>query len=149
MKVVLQRVLNASVSVNGAEIARIDKGFMALVGVFNGDTLHDVKVLSDKTANLRVFSDENGKMNKSIQDENGEILVVSNFTLCANCKHGRRPSFEKSSNPKNAKYLYETYGAYLSEFNIKNVKYGIFGENMEINIKNDGPVTIILDSKEL
>ena len=107
MKVVLQRVLSASVSVKGTEIAKIDKGFIALVGVFYGDTLHDVKVLSDKTANLRVFSDDNGKMNKSIQDENGEILVVSNFTLCANCKHGRRPSFEKASSPKDAKYLYE------------------------------------------
>ena len=149
MKVVLQRVLNACVKVDGELIGSIEMGFLLLVGVENGDTKSDADVLADKIFGLRVFEDENGKMNLPISDIDGEILAISQFTLLADCRKGRRPSFINAAVPDIANPLYEYFCERLVQNGARSVKRGIFGADMKVSLVNDGPVTIVLDSKEL
>ena len=149
MKAVIQRVKHSSVTVDGNLISKIDNGFMILLGVMDGDTKEDADKLIKKIPYLRIFEDENGKMNLSLLDTDGEILLVSQFTLCADCSHGRRPSFINSAPPKEANELYEYVADELKKAGVKDVKTGVFGADMKVDLLNDGPVTIILDSKEL
>ncbi|MBO4339499.1 MAG: D-tyrosyl-tRNA(Tyr) deacylase [Clostridia bacterium] len=146
MRAVIQRVLNSSVTVDGETVGRIDKGYMVLLGVLEGDTESEAELLARKTALLRVFEDENGKMNLSVLDVGGEILAVSQFTLCADTKKGNRPSFTPSAEPSEAKRLYEVYCEQLKANGVKNVEKGVFGADMKVSLVNDGPVTICLDT---
>ena len=149
MKAVIQRVKYASVTIGGELYSKIDNGFMILLGVCEGDTKQDADKLVKKIPVLRIFEDENGKMNKSCLDTDGSMLVVSQFTLCADCSHGRRPSFISSAPPDEANALYEYLCQELSKAGVKQVKTGVFGADMQVELLNDGPVTIILDSREL
>lgn len=149
MKAVLQRVANANVKVDNKIIGEINGGLMILLGVWENDTKEDADKLIKKIPYLRIFEDENEKMNLSCLDVNGEILVVSQFTLCADCSHGRRPSFIQSAPPKEANELYEYFVDELKKSGISKVQTGEFGADMKVSLLNDGPVTIILDSKEL
>lgn len=149
MKVVLQRVSSAKVEVNNSITGQIGKGFMLLLGVENGDTEKDADVLASKISNLRIFTDNNDKMNLSLSDVKGQVLVVSNFTLCADCSHGRRPGFFNAARPDTANPLYEYFCKKLLENGVEKVEKGIFGADMLVSIENDGPVTLILNSKEL
>lgn len=146
MKVVLQRVKYGKVTVDNKVISEIDEGIVLLWGIQKGDSSQDVDVLTHKIGNLRIFSDEFNKMNKSIQDINGEILLVSQFTLLANTSKGNRPSFLDAESPETAIELLKYVFKKLSDYGI--VKQGIFGEDMKVTIHNDGPVTIILESKK-
>lgn len=146
MKAVIQRVKRADVVVDGKTVGEIGKGFLVLLGVVEGDTEKEAEILASKTAKLRIFEDENEKMNLSLTDVDGEALVVSQFTLCADCKKGNRPSFTPSAAPEIANTLYEKYSALLLENGIKNVENGVFGADMQVSLVNDGPVTIILDT---
>ena len=148
MKAVIQRVTNASVVVEGKEIGAIDNGFLILLGVCEGDTAEDADILARKTANLRVFEDEAGKMNKSLLDLGYSTLVISQFTLCADCKKGNRPSFIKAAKPGEAIPLYELYMEKLRENGVENVQHGEFGADMKVSLLNDGPVTILYDTNE-
>ena len=149
MKAVLQRVTHAQVVVDGELISNIEKGFMILLGVGNDDTKEDADVLSKKISGMRVFEDENGKMNLSLTDIGGSILCISQFTLYADCRKGRRPSFINAGAPDMANELYEYFCERIKNDGIADVKKGIFGADMKVSLLNDGPVTIILDSKEL
>ena len=149
MKAVIQRVLQSDVKIDGRIAGEIGKGYMILLGVVDGDSKEDADKLIKKIPVLRIFEDENGKMNLSCLDVGGEILVISQFTLCADCSHGRRPSFTKSAPPSEANALYEYFVEGLKAAGIKNVQTGEFGADMKVSLINDGPVTIILDSKEL
>jgi len=146
MKVVLQRAKYGKVTVDNKVISEIDEGIVLLWGIQKGDSSQDVDVLTHKIGNLRIFSDEFNKMNKSIQDINGEILLVSQFTLLANTSKGNRPSFVEAESPETAIELLKYVFKKLSDYGI--VKQGIFGEDMKVTIHNDGPVTIILESKK-
>ena len=148
MRAVIQRVLNASLFVEGKEISNIGKGAIIFLGVGEEDQESDAQKLVLKISKLRIYEDENGKMNKNINDYGGEILLVSQFTLYADCKNGNRPSFTQAKNPKEAKELYFKVQKLLENENIA-VKMGVFGADMKIEVLNDGPVTIILDSKDL
>lgn len=149
MKAVIQRVTHASVKVNGETVGSCGQGFLILLGVMAGDDEKEADKLVNKTVNLRIFEDQNGKMNLSSLDIGGEILVVSQFTLCADCTHGRRPSFTPSAPPDEANRLYEYFVRRLKENGISHVETGVFGADMKVELLNDGPVTIILDSSEL
>lgn len=149
MKVVLQRVTYGSVTVDGAVAGEIDAGFVALVGIAHGDTETEAELLARKTANLRVFEDEQGKMNRSVLDIGGGVLVISQFTLYADTRKGRRPSFLDAALPDSAAPLVQHYGRRLAEQGVARVAYGVFGAMMQVQIHNDGPTTIILDSAEL
>ena len=145
MKAVVQRVLNANVKVNNEIIGNIDKGFVILLGVENDDTKEKADYLIKKITNLRVFSDKNDKMNLSLKDVNGELLVISQFTLFADCSKGHRPSFTKAGNPELANELYEYFITECRKLGFK-VEHGIFGADMKVNLVNDGPVTILLEN---
>ena len=147
MRLVIQRVTEASVSIDGEKVSTIGKGLLVLVGVETGDTEEDVKWLVGKTAGLRIFDDENGVMNKSIQDINGEALAVSQFTLTASTRRGNRPSYIRAAGHELAVPLYEKYCDSLAETLGKPVGRGVFGADMKVALVNDGPVTIIIDSK--
>ena len=147
MKAVIQRVSRASVSVDGTLVSEIKKGYMILLGVMDDDTREDAEILARKTASLRVFEDEEGKMNLDIQNVDGEILAVSQFTLCADVKKGNRPSFIRSAHPDRANELYEYFCDKLIENGVKNVQKGVFGADMKVELLNDGPVTILYDSE--
>lgn len=147
MRVVVQRVKNASVSVEGKQISSIEKGFLILVGIEDADTKEDVEWLTQKIVNLRVFDDENGIMNKSVVDVDGEILVVSQFTLFASTKKGNRPSYIRASKPDFAVPMYQQFCEKLTQLFGKEIKTGIFGADMQVSLLNDGPVTIIIDTK--
>lgn len=149
MKAVIQRVSYSSVVIDGIEVGKTDKGFLILLGVEQGDTKEDADKLIKKIPVLRIFEDENGKMNLSCLDIDGEILVVSQFTLCADCSHGRRPSFIRSAPPDTANELYLYFVDELKKSGVKKVDTGEFGADMKVSLLNDGPVTIILDSKEI
>ena len=149
MKAVIQRVLESSVSVDGNVVGSSGKGYMILVGVCKGDTEKQADLLARKTASLRVFEDENGKMNLSVLDVDGEILAISQFTLCADVKKGNRPSFTPSEEPVRANELYELYCEKLKEYGVKRVDKGVFGADMAFALINDGPVTICLDTDQL
>ncbi len=147
MIALIQRVKQSSVSINGELISSIENGFNILLGIFKNDTEEDISKLVKKIVKLRVFDNECGNFDLSISDIKGEVLVVSQFTLSANCKKGNRPSFSNAMAPLKAKELYKEFIEELSLYT--DVKSGIFGANMEVEIINDGPVTIILDSKEI
>jgi D-tyrosyl-tRNA(Tyr) deacylase len=149
MKAVVQLVKNSKVDIEGKTVGSIGKGFMILLGVIEGDTKEDADKLLKKVPFLRVFEDENGKMNLSCLDVDGEMLVISQFTLAADCSHGRRPSFIGAAAPKDAIPLYEYFVQGLRDAGIRKVETGEFGADMQVSLINDGPVTIILDSKEL
>lgn len=147
MRLVIQRVKEASVSIDGEKVSAIGKGLLVLVGVETGDTEEDAKWLVGKTAGLRIFDDENGVMNKSIQDIDGEALAVSQFTLTASTRRGNRPSYIRAAGHELAVPLYEKYCDSLAETLGKPVGRGVFGADMKVALVNDGPVTIIIDSK--
>lgn len=144
MKLVIQRVSNASVTVDKKITGKIEKGFLVLLGVTHSDTKETADYLVKKLCNLRVFMDENEKMNLSIKDIDGELLIVSQFTLYADCQKGNRPSFVNSAKPDMANELYE-YFVEKCRSEVKNVQTGIFGAHMKVDLLNDGPVTIILE----
>ena len=146
MKAVIQRVESAAVRVDGKTVGSCGKGYMILFGAALGDTEAEAELLAKKNANLRVFCDENGKMNKSILDIDGEVLAVSQFTLCADVKKGNRPSFIGALEPKSAERLYDLYCEKLKELGVKRVEKGIFGADMKVELINDGPVTILFDT---
>lgn len=147
MRVILQRSKESKVTIDGKVNGNIDKGYVALVGFTDGDNTEIVDKMIKKIVNLRVFEDENEKMNLSIQDIGGSILSISQFTLYADSKKGNRPSFINAMNPTEASKLYDIFNQKLSE--ILHVETGIFGADMKVEIYNDGPVTIVLDSNEL
>lgn len=146
MKAVIQRVTEADVRVDGEIVGSCGNGFMILLGVSEDDTLADAELLAAKTANLRVFCDENDKMNLSLLDIGGEALVISQFTLCADTKKGNRPSFIHAMEPVRAKEFYEYYCEQLEKAGVGHIGRGIFGADMKVSLLNDGPVTIILDT---
>jgi D-tyrosyl-tRNA(Tyr) deacylase len=146
MRAVVQRVTSSSVSVNENIIGEIGIGFNVLIGISKDDTLEDLKYIKDKIINLRVFHDENDKMNLSLLDIKGEILVISQFTLYGDCRKGRRPNFMEAQGGMDAKKLYEEFLELIKTSNLK-VESGEFGADMKVQINNDGPVTIMLDSK--
>ena len=147
MRVILQRSKESKVTIDGKVNGKIDKGYVALVGFTDGDNTEIVDKMIKKIVNLRVFEDENEKMNLSIQDIGGSILSISQFTLYADSKKGNRPSFINAMNPTEASKLYDIFNQKLSE--ILHVEKGIFGADMKVEIYNDGPFTIVLDSNEL
>ena len=146
MKAVIQRVLSSAVSVDGETIGAIGQGFNILLGVMDGDGEAQADLLAKKTAELRVIEDENGKMNLSLQATGGAALVVSQFTLCADVSHGRRPSFTPSAPPQRADALYQRFCRALADNGIADVQTGVFGADMAVSLVNDGPVTILLDT---
>ena len=145
MKIVLQRVRRATVEIQSQVVGQIDQGLVVLLGIAQGDTSHHVHSLSEKVRSLRIFSDEAGKMNESIQDINGSVLVISQFTLLANMERGRRPSFEQAAPPDEARVLYELFIENLRSLGL-HVETGVFGAMMAVSLENDGPVTFVLDS---
>lgn len=144
MKVVVQRSKEASVAVNNKVVGKIDKGLVLLVGFTTNDNIDIIKYMVDKIINLRIFDDENNVMNKSLKEINGSILSISQFTLYADCKKGRRPSYINALSPDEAKILYDRFNEELRKNNII-VKTGIFKADMQVSLINDGPVTIILE----
>ena len=147
MKAVIQRVKHAQVSVDGETVGKVGEGYMILVGVQAGDADADAEILARKTANLRVFTDENEKMNRSILDIDGEILAISQFTLCADVKKGNRPSFIGAAEPCEADRLYNLYCDELLKNGVRKVEKGVFGAHMEVELLNNGPVTILYDTE--
>lgn len=148
MKAVYQRVLSASVAVEGETIASIGRGVLLLVGVEEGDTPAEAALLAEKTAHLRVFEDEAGRMNRSALDVGGSVLAVSQFTLLANTRHGRRPDFLAAARPETARPLFDEAVAALRAAGIADVQTGRFGADMQVSLINDGPVTILLDTAD-
>ncbi|MBE6072567.1 MAG: D-tyrosyl-tRNA(Tyr) deacylase [Clostridium butyricum] len=146
MRAVVQRVTSSSVSVENKVIGKINQGFNVLLGISQDDTNEDLQYIADKIINLRVFQDENDKMNLSLLDVNGEILVISQFTLYGDCRKGRRPNFMQAKGGDEARILYEEFLKILKSSGLK-VETGEFGADMKVEINNDGPVTILLDSK--
>lgn len=148
MKVVMQRVKNASVTIEGNMYSEISEGLLLLVGIEDSDTDEIIEKMAKKCVELRIFEDENGKINLGLQDIHGSILSISQFTLYADCKKGRRPSFTKAGKPEFSSMMYDKFNELLRSYDVE-VKTGIFGADMKVALLNDGPVTIILDSKEL
>ena len=146
MRAVVQRVTNADVKIDGRVNGKIDDGLLVLLGVGNGDTEEDMKYIADKIIKLRIFSDENDKMNLSLEDVGGSMLVISQFTLYGDCSHGRRPYFGNAMEPVSANEMYEKFVAYIREQGI-HTETGEFGADMKVSLTNDGPVTIFLESK--
>lgn len=147
MRAVIQRVSQASVSIDEKKVALINEGILVLLGIETQDTKEDSEWLSNKISSLRIFSDKDGKMNKSVTEVNGEVIVVSQFTLHAKTKKGNRPSYIKSSRPEHAIPLYEQFKKDLSDVIGKEVQSGEFAADMKVSLTNDGPVTIIIDTK--
>ena len=148
MKAVIQRVSEASVKVDGETVGSCGAGLMILLGVANGDNEEDARLLCNKICNLRIFCDENDKMNLSVKSIDGEALVISQFTLMANYKHGNRPDYLESAPPAEANRLYEYFKELMSA-ELKHVGCGVFGAHMEVSLVNNGPVTIVMDSEVL
>ena len=148
MKLVVQRSKKSKVTVDNKIVGKIENGLVVLVGFTHNDTIEEIKKLTKKLVNLRIFDDENHIMNKSILDVNGSILSISQFTLYADCKKGNRPSYINSMKADNAKKLYELFNEEIKKYNV-NVETGIFQADMLVEITNDGPVTIILESEDL
>ncbi|MCU0321309.1 MAG: D-aminoacyl-tRNA deacylase [Chitinophagaceae bacterium] len=147
MRLVIQRVTQASVKVENAIVGSITNGLLVLLGIEDADTIEDIQWLSNKIVNLRIFNDEQGVMNKSLLDVQGDVLLISQFTLHASTKKGNRPSYIKASKPNIAIPLYEQMIAQLEKDVQKNIQTGIFGADMKVSLLNDGPVTILIDSK--
>ncbi|AZJ33563.1 MULTISPECIES: D-aminoacyl-tRNA deacylase [Tenacibaculum] len=148
MKIVIQRVSKASVTIEGERVAKIQQGLLILLGIVTEDTPDDIKWLSNKITNLRIFNDEEGVMNKSIKDINGDAIIVSQFTLHASTKKGNRPSYIKAAKPDVAIPLYEKFVQQIEVDLGKKVQTGQFGADMKVELLNDGPITIIIDSKD-
>ena len=148
MRIVCQRVLQAEVKVEGQEVGKIDKGLLVYLSVGKEDTVKDAQFMADKLVNLRIFADEAGKMNRSVLDVGGAILLVSNFTLHGDCRKGRRPGFDAAAEPASAQQLYEKVIELIAEQGII-VEKGAFGEYMHVSSINNGPVTFLLDSTRL
>ena len=148
MRVVLQRTGQASVSVDGQILGQIEKGYVLLVGITESDDERIVEKMAMKIHDLRIFEDEQGKMNLSIEQIGGSVLSISQFTLYANCRKGRRPSFDQAARPQQARLLYEVFNEALRKTGLS-VETGIFGAHMKVELMNDGPVTLVLDSSEL
>ncbi len=149
MRLVIQRVTNANVTVEGKVVGEIAQGYLVLMGICETDTEFECEKLCEKMINLRIFSDENDKTNLSIKDVEGELLIVSQFTLYADCRKGNRPSFINTGNPDKANRLYEYFLSLCRERIKTRVEHGIFGADMKVSLVNDGPFTIILDSDEI
>ena len=147
MRAVIQRVREASVTVNQQTVGAIDQGLMGLLGVAQGDTSQEAKYLAEKTAGLRIFEDDAGKMNRSVEEIGGSLLVVSQFTLLGDCRKGRRPGFTDAAPPELADKLYEEYVAVLRSRGVS-VATGVFRANMQVALVNDGPITMLLDSRK-
>ena len=147
MRVVIQRVSEASVTVDQKTVGAIGQGLMVLLGVAQGDTSQEAKALAEKTAGLRIFEDDAGKMNRSVEEIGGSLLVVSQFTLLGDCRKGRRPGFTDAAPPELADQLYEEYVAALRSRGV-NVATGVFRAEMQVALVNDGPVTMLLDSRK-
>lgn len=145
MRAVVQRVSSSNVKVNGEVIGSIGRGLNVLIGISNDDTIEDLKYIKDKIVNLRIFEDENDKMNFSVLDVKGELLIISQFTLYGDCRKGRRPNFMNAKGGEEAKVLYLKFVEMLKETGL-NVQTGEFGADMKVDIQNDGPVTLLLDS---
>ncbi|MBW1729908.1 MAG: D-tyrosyl-tRNA(Tyr) deacylase [Deltaproteobacteria bacterium] len=148
MRAVVQRVKTSRVEVDGDEVGRIGPGLLVLLGVAQGDEEKDANYLADKVANLRIFPDDAGQMNRSVLETGGAVLVVSQFTLLGDCRKGRRPSFARAARPEKAKELYESFVVYLRAKGL-HVETGRFQEMMDVYLVNDGPVTILLDSEKI
>lgn len=148
MRIVVQRILRGRVEVNGQTINEIGSGLLVYLSVGRDDTVNDAQFIAEKLVNLRIFSDENGKMNRSVLDEKGEIFLISNFTLHGDCRKGRRPSFGAASQPALAEQLYEQTADLIAQQGVE-VKKGVFAEHMHVSSTNDGPVTLLLDSGRL
>jgi len=148
MRAVIQRVLEAKVEVGGQSVGQIGKGLLVYLSVGKGDTTDDAQFMADKLVNLRIFADEAGKMNRSVLDVGGSILLVSQFTLHGDCRKGRRPGFDAAAQPELAQQLYEKVSELIVQQGIT-VEKGIFGEYMHVSSINDGPVTFLLDSRRL
>jgi len=148
MKIVIQRVKQSKVKVNSEVIGKIDKGLLILIGAEKGDNKSDVDYLVSKVLNLRIFEDDNSKMNLSVIDIKGQILAVSQFTLLGDCRKGRRPSFDKAAKGEEALHLYNYFVSELKKSDLK-IQTGKFGAHMQVELTNDGPVTLILDSKKV
>ncbi len=148
MIAILQRVTSAQVDISGETVGKTGLGFLVLLGVAREDTAHDAEMLADKITKLRVFSDGDGKMNLSVSDVGGGVLVVPNFTLLASCRKGNRPDFFASAPPDVAKPLFETFCEMIRE-RLGSVERGVFGADMKVSLVNDGPVTITLDTDDL
>lgn len=147
MRVLLQRAAAGSVTISGECVGKIGKGLVLLIGVTHTDTAEDVDYLVKKCANLRIFEDENGKMNRSLLDINGEVLAVSQFTLYGDCVKGRRPGFDAAAEPVMAEKLYDLFVEKMKQEGVRKVDTGRFGADMMVSIENDGPVTFMLESK--
>ncbi|KGX84361.1 D-aminoacyl-tRNA deacylase [Pontibacillus marinus] len=147
MKAVIQRGRNASVTVEGETTGSIDEGLVVLLGVTHDDTEEDAKYLAEKITNLRIFEDDQGKMNLSLKDQEGQMLSISQFTLYGDCRKGRRPSFQNAAKPAPANELYEIFNGYVRDQGVP-VETGAFGEMMDVQLTNVGPVTLILESKD-
>lgn len=148
MRAVVQRVAKGSVEIEGKVVGSIGKGLMVLLGVSENDTMDDVNYMADKVVNLRVFDDEEGKMNYSLLDIKGELLVVSQFTLYGDCRKGRRPNYMAAAKPEKADELYQEFVKACKAYQVK-TETGVFQADMQVNIINDGPVTLILDSEKI
>ena len=148
MRMVCQRVLEAEVKVNEQTVGKIDKGLLVYLGVGKGDTASDAQFIADKLVNLRIFADEAGKMNRSVLDVGGKILLISNFTLHGDCRKGRRPGFDAAAEPSLAEELYERVAALVAAWDV-GVEKGAFGKYMQVTSINNGPVTFLLDSAKL
>ncbi|MGY0375089.1 D-aminoacyl-tRNA deacylase [Clostridium sp. JNZ J1-5] len=148
MRAVVQRVKHSNVIVDNKIVGEIGKGFNVLLGISKDDTIEDVKYLKDKIVNLRVFEDDDGKLNKSLKEVNGELLIVSQFTLYGDCRKGRRPNFMEALGGEEAEKLYLEF-VNLCKDELSKVETGVFGAEMLVDIKNDGPVTLIIDSKKV
>ena len=148
MRFVCQRVLHAQVEVNGQSVGRIDKGLLVYLGVGKEDTVKDAEFMAEKLINLRIFPDEAGKMNRSLLDVGGAVLLVSNFTLHGDCRKGRRPGFDDAAQPQVAEQLYEKVADLIARQGIS-VEKGVFGEYMHVTSTNDGPINFLLDSSRL
>ncbi|MGL4740540.1 MAG: D-aminoacyl-tRNA deacylase [Sarcina sp.] len=145
MRAIVQRVTSSKVMVNDSVVGSIKNGFNVLIGIKKDDTIEDLKYIKDKIINLRVFTDENDKMNLSLKDVDGELLLISQFTLYGDCRKGRRPNFMEALSGEEAKKLYETFVQMCKEDGMK-VETGVFGAHMQVYIENDGPVTLMLES---
>lgn len=148
MRALIQRVTSASVSIDGKTVGKIDKGLLILLGVSVNDTCLEADKLVEKLLKLRILEDENGKMNLSVTDIGGELLVISQFTLYGDCRRGNRPDFTEAARPDSANGLYEYFKTKLKESGLK-IECGVFGADMKVTLCNDGPVTVMLDTDEL
>ncbi len=148
MKALIQRVTKSKLEIDNKEYSKIERGFLVLLGVTHEDTMEDMKVMAEKIVKLRIFEDENGKMNLSIKDIGGALHIVSQFTLYADCHHGNRPGFTFAAQPEYAEKIYDAFVAYCKNDLEMPVSTGSFGADMQITLTNDGPVTIMLECKE-